>query len=134
MKSRIGCGWFVGFLVGFICADKRWPKLRCSTQNKIHECRLQKYQNRMKTTSAHLSLCIWNEGIPGLGLWRLHYEDNSLNADYGSYRVHIQGKNLSERLPYYVLEVLQEVIVNAHLFDLFDDIHCHADKLWYCSK
>lgn len=62
--------------------------------------------------------------IPGQGLWRPCYEDNSLNADYGSYQMHIQQKNPLEYLPYYaVLKVLQEVIVNARLFDLHDDTH-----------
>lgn len=62
--------------------------------------------------------------IPGPGLWRPCYEGNSLNADYGSYQMHIQQKNLLECLPYYaVLKVLQELIVNTCLFDLYDDMY-----------
>lgn len=77
--------------------------------------------------------------VPGPGLWRPCYEDNSLNADYGSHQMHIQQKNALECLPYYaVLKVSQEVIVNAHLFDLYDDIytsmHINSDiarnKFW----
>lgn len=46
--------------------------------------------------------------------------------------MHIQQKNPSERLFYYaVFKVLQEMTVNAHLFDVYDDIYYHADKFWY---
>lgn len=87
---------------------------------------MQQYQSRIKSTSVHLFIATFGMKvtIPGPGLWTPCYEGNSLNADYGSYQMHIQQKNLLECLPYYaVLKVLQELIVNACLFDLYDDIY-----------
>lgn len=66
--------------------------------------------------------------IPGaraVTAWLCH----SVNTDCGSYQMHIQQKNPSEHLSYYaVFKVLQEMTVNAHLFDVYDDIYYHAHK------
>lgn len=50
-------------------------------------------------------------------------------------QMHIQQKNTSECLSYYaVFKVLQKMTINAHLFDIYNYIYYHADKLWWDSN